>query len=304
MEANTEDPTARDTSATRPEPRLPTTDLGSRPTMTDDPIDNDGDKTPHPVSAGPLSPPDASTPDAAPATTGTTAPLALALVSVVAPPDEPAQGGASKPKRGKGKAAQLDLDAWGRCCRAWDTIAGKIRVWRPEAGDGKTIAEAMVRDGAAKIVARFEQAVRDPWCCSTARDSGRSLSVSALTRSGTAVTLRLDSAAEQAVLDAASIGGKRPCEPSRASGGVGVGVVGQNAPHGQQGASWGDVLRDLGSDPQTHPEDGPHRKAWPEVRAAIYSATRTAGDAWETWRKADDPTRQKVERVLSRRVMA
>jgi hypothetical protein len=271
---------------------MPTTDLGSHLTMTDDSIDNDGEDTSPPVALAP-SP---STGEAVPATSETTAPLALALVSVVAPPLEPAQGGAPKPKRGKGKQAKaLDLDAWGRCCQAWDTIAGKVRVWRPEAGDGKTIAEAIGRDGAAKIVARFEQAVHDPWCCSTARDSGRPLSVSALTRSATAVASRLDAAAEQAALDAES--------RSEGSGGAGHTESRpsvQNAPQAAQAGSWGDVLRDIGSDPQTHPEDGPHRGAWQSVRQAVIVATKRPGDPWLNWCKADDPTRQRVEGLLSR----
>jgi len=233
---------ARDTSATNPEPHMPTTDFGSRPTeqphaddVTDandptacdpcSPLRADDDRQPAPGSgvvgvAGILGgrggddlgagPADrlaggalTSTPNAVPATTDPNAPPALILRGVAPLGSE--QAGASKPKRGKGKQAKaLDLDAWGRCCQAWDTVVGKIRVWRPEAGDGKTIAEAITRDGAAKIVARFEQATRDPWCCSTARDSGRPLSVSALTRSATAVTSRLDAAAEQAALDAES----------------------------------------------------------------------------------------------------
>ena len=233
---------------------------------------------------------------AAPATGPLFAPPAP-TISGVAP--DSGQAVASKPKRGKGKQApKLDLEAWGRCCQAWDTIAGKPRAWRPEAGDGKAIAEAMARDGAAKIVARLEQATRDPWCCSTARDSNRPLSVSALTRSATAVTSRLDAAAEQAQLDASAFGEKRSSEKPGDVGRVDSRPGGTNAPQASQAVSWPDVLRDLGSDPQHHPDDGPHREAWQRVRQAVLVSIRKPGDPWRVWCDADDRARQNVERLL------
>ena len=121
----------------------------------------------------------------------------------------------AKPKR-KAKAAEpapLDLEAWGQCCQIWDRMTGRTRAWRPDAGDGRAIAEAMARQGAAKIVARFEAASRDHWCRSLAagRDArtgadARPLPMTALTRDGTDLVTGLDRAAEQAALDASPVG--------------------------------------------------------------------------------------------------
>jgi len=72
----------------------------------------------------------------------------------------------------------------------------------------------------------------------------------------------------------------------------------QNGPQAPQAVSWPDVLRDLGSDPQTHPEDGPHREAWQRVRQAVLVAIRKPGDPWLAFCNADDRARQNVERLL------
>ena len=61
----------------------------------------------------------------------------------------------AKPKRKAKTATTLDLDAWGRCCQAWDAIRGKPGAWKPEAGMGRQIAEGIGRVGAARMEARL-----------------------------------------------------------------------------------------------------------------------------------------------------
>ena len=146
----------------------------------------------------------------------------------------------AKPKR-KAKAAEpapLDLEAWGQCCQIWDRMTGRTRAWRPDAGDGRAIAEAMARQGAAKIVARFGAASRDHWCRSLAagRDArtgadARPLPMTALTRDGTDLVTGLDRAAEQAALDASPVG---PGGASVASQAPGVGMGTPLRPDGSQ----------------------------------------------------------------------
>lgn len=267
----------------------------SRPTMPTDAIDNVGEDT-----SPPLRPtPSPSTDDAAPATTAATAPPASGPVSNVAPAVDPTQASAftlepKPPTSRKRKASSaLDLEAWGKCCQAYDVISGKMRRWDPAKGDGRLIAETMAAQGQARIVARFAQAARDPWCLDKHPD------VSALCRAGSDFVRKLDAAAEQAALDAES--------RSDASQAV-VGVVGrldpQNRSQGQaapkQDVPWSDVLRDIGSDPQVHPEDGPHRHRWQSVRQAVIMAIRKPGDPWKAWCNADDPARQRVESLLER----
>jgi hypothetical protein len=58
------------------------------------------------------------------------------------------------------------------------------------------------------------------------------------------------------------------------------------------------VLRDLGSDPQHHPDDGPHREAWQRVRQAVLVSIRKPGDPWLAFCNADDRARQNVQRLL------
>jgi hypothetical protein len=148
---------------------------------------------------------------------------------------------ASKPKRGKGKqAVPLDLDAWGAVCQSYDTISGKMRKWDPARGDGRLIAETMAREGQARIVARFAQAARDPWCLDKRPD------LSALCRGSTDFVRRLDAAAEQAVLDAAQIGEKRASGTPGDVGQVSTRPNGASAPQARQSpngaTAWDDML--------------------------------------------------------------
>ena len=247
---------------------------------------------------------DASTLTAAPATTPATAPPPSAETGRdVAPrvgPDLPLTEASaftlsppSKPK-GKRKAAPpLDLDAWGLACQSYDTIAGKTRRWDPARGDGRLIAETMAAQGQDRIVARFAQAARDPWCLDKRPD------VSALCRAGSDFVRKLDAAAEQAALDA-----EGRSDASQTSGATLTRPTPENRSQGQtrpnDGVSWGDVLRDIGSDPQVHPEDGPHRHRWQSVRQAVIVAAKKPGDPWLNWCNADDRTRQHVEQLLER----
>jgi hypothetical protein len=211
---------------------------GSKPTTDTDPIDNDGATTHPPDAAGPSLP---STPDAAPATGTGTAPPSPDRAELVARTPEQGAAVASKPKRGKGKqGAPLDLEAWGAVCQSYDTISGKVRRWDPAKGDGRLIAETMAKEGQARIVARFAQAARDPWCLDKRPD------LSALCRGTTDFVRRLDAAAEQAVLDAAQIGAKRPPDASGGAGHSESRPAPQNAPQPRQSTNgataWDDML--------------------------------------------------------------
>ena len=272
--------------ATRSDP-MPTDHLGSRPKKTTDPIDNDGEDTSPPFRAtpSPLTDPERPATSETSATPDPDKHRSLRSGDGAAPP--------AKPKRKAKTATTLDLDAWGLACQSYDTISGKMRRWDPAKGDGRLIAETMGAQGQARVVARFAQAARDPWCLDVRPN------VSALCRMGNGIVARLDAAAEQATLDAES-----RSEAVAASGGMLTHPSAQNAPERQtapkQNVSWADVLRDLGSYPQTHPEDGPHRVAWQSVRQAVIMAIRKPGDPWKAWCESDDPARQRVESLLER----
>ena len=351
---------------------------GSRPTTDTDPIDNDGDKTSHPESAGPLSPlpdriergtastitipiephadevtdeqvrvrgvaPEAdlpkrlaahippasaevgtgrapqaevaatadghatdagqasadaltSTPTAPPATDTGTAPLALALVSVVAPPLEPAQGGASKPKRGKGKQSDETIAA---IAAQVDRMMGRTGAALPGSGRWKQLVSAVNEAGAARVLARVTamadaaQGLPSPAAAIFAAMAGSEYGTGPILRGHNGWTVKLDDA-----LDASAFGEKRASEKPGDVGRVDSRPSGANAPQASQAVSWPDVLRDLGSDPQHHPDDGPHREAWQRVRQAVLVAIRKPGDPWMTWCGADDRARQNVERLL------
>ena len=299
---NTHEP-ARDDEPPNESDHMPTNHLGSRPTMDADPIDNDGEDTSPPFRAAPSPLTDFERP----ATSDTSAPAGLLASGLLilpagAPiPAKPkrkakAETEAQRKKRERAEQAAAEAEtmiaAWGLACQSYDTISGKMRRWDPAKGDGRLIAETMAKEGQARIVARFAQAARDPWCLDKRPD------LAALCRGTTPFVSRLDAAAEQATLDAES-----RSDAVAASGGMLTHASAQNAPERQpapkQTTSWPDVLRDLGSDPDHHPEDGPHRKHWPRLREAIYSATKSSGDAWKTWCLADETKRQRVERVLS-----
>ena len=230
--------TARDDEPSNESDPMPTDHRGSRPTMDSDPIDNDGEDTSPPFRAAPspLTDPERPATSETSATPDQGTAWSLHPQADAAPPP-------AKPKRKAKATTALDLEAWGKCCQAWDGMTGRTRAWRPEAGDGKTIAAAMLEQGTAKVAARFDQAARDAWCCGAARDSSRPLSVFALTRAKTALTSRLDAAAEQATLDAES-----RSEAVAASVGMLTHPSAQNAPERQPApkqtgsAAWDDML--------------------------------------------------------------
>ncbi len=129
------------------------------------------------------------------------------------------------------------LAAWGLACQSYDTISGKVRRWDPAKGDGRLIAETMAKEGQARIVARFAQAARDPWCLEVRPD------LAALCRGSTPFVSRLDAAAEQATLDAES---RSEAVPQAV--GWRRGLSAQNAPERQPApkqngsAAWDDML--------------------------------------------------------------
>ena len=228
---NTYEP-ARDDEPPNESDPMPTDHLGSRPTMDADPIDNDGEDTsPRVASApSPLLDPERPATSETSATPDPDMLWSLRSGDGVAPP-------AAKPKRKAKTTTALDLDAWGLACQSYDTISGKLRKWEPTRGDGRLIAETMSKEGQARIVARFAQAARDPWCLDKRPD------VSALCRMGNGIVARLDAAAEQAALDAESRSERaaesgatltRPSGENRSQG--------QPAPKQTGSAAWDDML--------------------------------------------------------------
>ena len=170
---------------------------GSKPEQSTAASDSQRATTPTPSSAAPL--PQTAPPltlPLPPATLSTSAPAASAPSGVFGASTSAAGAASPTAKKKPKQPPPLDLEAWGKCCQAYDAISGRTRAWDPERGDGRLIAETMAEQGASKIVARFEQASRDRWCLD------KRPAVSALCRARNDVVDRLDADAEQAALDA------------------------------------------------------------------------------------------------------
>ena len=255
------DPIDSDGATTHP-PGASTPSLPSSPT-TDEV--SDGQATPHhaqpaglhrlPDAAGSVRPDaapetavasgDASTLSPAPATSEASASIATESGSLSLAFDVPPS---AKPKRkAKPSADALDLDAWGRCCQAWDAIRGKTGAWKPEAGMGRQIAEGIGRVGAARMEVRLASVAAGTSPAGRKIRAffdaeGADLGMLCWER-GAKLLTALDGEIEQATLDAES-----RSEAVVTSGGMLTHPSAQNAPERQPApkqngsAAWDDML--------------------------------------------------------------
>ena len=217
------------------------------------------------------------------------APRAETLLSLTAAP-------ASKPKRGKGKAADEQIAA---IAAQVDRMMGRTGAALPGSGRWKQIVSAVNEAGAARVLARVTamadaaQGLPSPAAAIFADMAGSKYGTDPILRGHNFWTIKVDDA-----LDASAFGEKRASDKPGDVGRVDSRPSGASAPQASQAVSWPDVLRDLGSDPQHHPDDGPHREAWQRVRQAVLVSIRKPGDPWRVWCDADDRARQNVERLL------
>ena len=239
---------------------------------------------------------DASTLTPAPATSGTSASIATESGSLPLAFDAPPP---AKAKR-KAKAAP-DETQIAAIAADVERAIGSIGRCKPGSMRWKQLANAVKGAGVERMAARiaaFADAVQglpSPAAQTHRAMASKGCDVDNLLWAENGWTLSIDKAIEDAAIsrsEAVAASGGMPTHPSAPN-------AQERQPAPKQTVSWPDVLRDLGSDPDHHPEDGPLRSYWPRVREAIYSATKTSGDAWLTWCRADDTKRQRVERVLS-----
>lgn len=237
-----------------------------------------------------------STLSAAPATSDPSASIAteggLLPLAFDAPPAKPKRKAKTAPDETQIAAIAADVEraigAIGRCkpgSMRWKQLANAVKGAGVERMAARIAAFADAVQGLPSPAAQTHRAMATKGC-----------DIDNLLWAENGWTLSIDKAIEDAAISRS--------EAVAASGGMLTHPSAQNAPERQaapkQNVSWPDVLRDLGSDPQTHPEDGPHRTAWQSVRQAVLVSTKKAGDPWLLWCNADDRTRQHVEGLLNR----